>query len=51
MRWRLTSSLPIITLNLEGKGGERGLGGIMFWEYHGDYQGGLLDAINRVMRQ
>jgi chitinase len=30
---------------------ERGLGGIMFWEYNGDYEGRLLDAINRVMRQ
>jgi len=29
---------------------ERGFGGIMFWEYNGDYEGRLLDAINRSMR-
>jgi len=35
------------------KGGfvkQRGLAGIMFWEYNGDSEGKLLDAINRVLR-
>jgi chitinase len=35
------------------KGGyvkERGLAGIMFWEYSGDSEGKLLDAINRALR-
>jgi chitinase len=34
------------------KGGyvkERGLAGIMFWEYNGDPEGKLLDAIRRAM--
>ena len=34
------------------KGGyvkERGLAGIMFWEYNGDSDGKLLDAINRAL--
>ncbi len=30
---------------------ERGLAGIMFWEYNGDSEGKLLDAINRALRQ
>jgi chitinase len=29
---------------------ERGLAGIMFWEYSGDSEGKLLDAINRALR-
>jgi chitinase len=29
---------------------EHGLAGIMFWEYSGDYEGRLLEAINRAMR-
>jgi chitinase len=29
---------------------ERGLAGIMFWEYNGDSEGKLLDAINRALR-
>jgi chitinase len=36
------------------KGGyvkERGLAGIMFWEYNGDSEGKLLDAINLALRQ
>jgi chitinase len=30
---------------------ERGLAGIMFWEYNGDFEGKLLDAINQALRQ
>ena len=29
---------------------DRGLAGIMFWEYNGDFEGKLLDAINRALR-
>ncbi len=29
---------------------ERGLAGIMFWEYNGDSEGKLLDAINQALR-
>jgi chitinase len=40
--------------SIELKGGyvkERGLAGIMFWEYNGDSEGKLLDAIHRAMRR
>ena len=28
---------------------EKGLGGVMFWEYSDDYQGELLDALDRTL--
>jgi len=28
---------------------EKGLGGVMFWEYSDDYDGELLDALDRAL--